>query len=200
MGIGPGHPHGACAARSVQRLFRHGAGRELAEETSRPPMRACWGLARAAKDQPAIDALTAIGPPPWDKVQVWPKYCKWQRLYQAKIATAPPQASQALSPAYASPPQEQVEGRSCGRFLVPAFLGPTLSGPFTQVDLPALGTDFCKDPDLHRPGRGRPDHDARNLARAYFDGHQGTAQAIPPHCPAPATNPRPCVAGTGFRC
>ena len=123
------------------------------------------GLARAAKDQPAIDALTAIGPPPWDKVQVWPKYRKWQRLYQAKIATAP-QASHALSPAYASP-QEQAEGEAADDFSFLHFWGPTLSGPFTQVDLPALGKDFRIPIFIVQ---GEEDLTTTpELARAYFD-------------------------------
>jgi pimeloyl-ACP methyl ester carboxylesterase len=122
-------------------------------------------LARTAKDQTAIDALTAIGPPPWDKVAVWPKYRKWQRLYQAKIATAPP-AFQTLSPAYASP-EEQAQGEAADDFSFLHFWGPTLSGPFTEVDLPALGTDF-RIPIYIVQGEEdlttTPD-----LAKAYFD-------------------------------
>jgi pimeloyl-ACP methyl ester carboxylesterase len=122
-------------------------------------------LARAAKDQPAVDALTAIGPPPWDKVQLWPKYRKWQRLYQAKIATAPP-ASQALSPAYAST-EEQAQGEAADDFSFLHFWGPTLSGPFTQVDLPALGTDF-RIPIFIVQGE-KDLTTTPELAQAYFD-------------------------------
>jgi pimeloyl-ACP methyl ester carboxylesterase len=122
-------------------------------------------LAREAKDQTAIDALTAIGPPPWDKVAVWPKYRKWQRLYQAKIATAP-QAPETLSPAYASP-EEQAQGEAADDFSFLHFWGPTLAGPFTQVDLPALGTEF-RIPIYIVQGEEdlttTPD-----LAKAYFD-------------------------------
>jgi|HubBroStandDraft_5_1064220.scaffolds.fasta_scaffold18972_3 pimeloyl-ACP methyl ester carboxylesterase len=122
-------------------------------------------LARDAKDQTAVDALTAIGPPPWDKIEVWPKYRKWQRLYQAKIATAPP-AFQTIDPHYASP-EEQAQGEAADDFSFLHFWGPTLSGPFTQVDLPALGTDF-RIPIYIVQGEEdlttTPD-----LAKAYFD-------------------------------
>lgn len=122
-------------------------------------------LARAAKDQAAIDALTAIGPPPWNDIHVWPKYRKWQRFYQAKIATAAP-ASQALSPAYASP-DEQAQGEAADDFSFLHFWGPTLSGPLTQVDLPALGTDF-KIPIFILQGAADLTT-TPEIAKAYFD-------------------------------
>ena len=57
-------------------------------------------MARAAGDQPAITALTAIGPPPWDSLRKWPVFAKTRRAYQAKVVTAPP-APEKLNPAYA---------------------------------------------------------------------------------------------------
>jgi pimeloyl-ACP methyl ester carboxylesterase len=122
-------------------------------------------LARAANDRPAVEALAAIGPPPWTDIHVWPKYRKWQRLYQAKIATAAP-ASQMLSPDYASP-EEQVQGEAADDFSFLHFWGPTLSGPLTQVDLPALGTDF-KIPVFIIQGAADLTT-TPELAQAYFD-------------------------------
>jgi pimeloyl-ACP methyl ester carboxylesterase len=40
-------------------------------------------MARAAGDQQAIAALTAIGPPPWDSLRKWPVFAKTRRAYQA---------------------------------------------------------------------------------------------------------------------
>ena len=59
-------------------------------------------MARAAGDQQAITALTAIGPPPWDSLKKWPVFAKTRRAYQSKLVTAPP-APEKLNPAYASP-------------------------------------------------------------------------------------------------
>jgi pimeloyl-ACP methyl ester carboxylesterase len=98
-------------------------------------------LARAAGDQPAITALTAIGPPPWNPVyKGWPVYRKWKLTYQAKKATAPP-ASEAISSEYASP-EERAQYDEADDFCFEHFWGLTMSGPLEQVDLPALGTDF----------------------------------------------------------
>jgi len=47
-------------------------------------------MARAAGDQQAIAALTAIGPPPWDSLRKWPVFAKTRRAYQSKLATAQP--------------------------------------------------------------------------------------------------------------
>src|SRR5512140_1984180 len=59
-------------------------------------------LARAAGDQPAIAALTAIGPPPWSSLAKWPQFRTWQRAYQEKTATAPA-PYMTRSPEYDSP-------------------------------------------------------------------------------------------------
>jgi pimeloyl-ACP methyl ester carboxylesterase len=98
-------------------------------------------LARAADDRPSIAALTAIGPPPWGTLRTWPKFRKVEQAYQAKLATAPP-APQILSPAYASP-EERAQYDAADEFSFEHFWGMTLSGPFTQIDLPALGADFA---------------------------------------------------------
>ena len=98
-------------------------------------------LARACGDQQAITALTTIGPPPWDSISQWPKYRKWERAYQAKLVTAP-LAPKIISPEYASP-EEQAQYEASDDFSFVHFVGMTLSGPFTQVDLPALGADFA---------------------------------------------------------
>lgn len=122
-------------------------------------------LARAAGDQQAVTALTSIGAPPWHEVTRWPVFHKLERRYQATRVMAPP-ADETLSPAYASP-QEREQYDAADDFSFLQFWGMTLSGPFTQVDLPALGTTFAipifiiqGDVDLTA---------VPELAKAYFD-------------------------------
>ncbi|HTU00058.1 MAG TPA: alpha/beta fold hydrolase [Rhizomicrobium sp.] len=121
--------------------------------------------ARAAGDQASIATLTAIGAPPWDNIRTWPKFRKVEQAYQAKLATAP-SAPHTLSPDYSSS-EEQAQYEAADEFSFEHFWGTTLSGPFTQIDLPALGTHFAipifivqGDADL----TATPE-----LAKAYFD-------------------------------
>lgn len=123
-------------------------------------------LARAAGDQQAITALTAIGPPPWNSLfKSWPVFRKWKRAYQAKKITAPP-VPETLSPEYASP-EEQAQYAAADDFSFEHFWGLTMSGPLEQVDLPALGTDFAIPIFILQ---GEEDLTALpELAKAYFD-------------------------------
>ncbi|HEY3815396.1 MAG TPA: alpha/beta fold hydrolase [Caulobacteraceae bacterium] len=121
--------------------------------------------ARAADDQPAVTALTALGSPPWDTARKWPQFRKWEQAYQAKAATAP-SAPTTVSPAYASA-DERAQYDAADDFSFVHFWGLKLDGPFTQVDLPALGTRFAipiffvqGDQDLTA---------VPELARRYFD-------------------------------
>jgi pimeloyl-ACP methyl ester carboxylesterase len=123
-------------------------------------------LARASGDQPAITALTTIGPPPWNSLfKSWPVYRKWKLAYQAKRVTAPP-APEDLSPAYASP-EEQAQYAAADDFSFEHFWGLKMSGPMELVDLPALGTDFAIPIFIFQ---GQEDLTALpELAKAYFD-------------------------------
>jgi pimeloyl-ACP methyl ester carboxylesterase len=122
-------------------------------------------MARTADDRPAVATLTALGPPPWNDVHKWPVFRKVERVYQAKLATAPP-APQILGAEYASP-QEQAQDEAADDFSFVHFWGMTLSGPFTQVDLPALGTDFAIPIYIVQ---GEEDLTAvPELAKSYFD-------------------------------
>lgn len=122
-------------------------------------------LARAAGDQQAITALTTVGSPPWHSVSKWPLFRKWEKVYQAKIVTAPP-ASETISPEYASP-QERAQYEAADDFNFMHFWGMTLSGPFTAVDLPSLGTDFAIPIFIIQ---GQEDLTAApELAKAYLD-------------------------------
>ncbi len=122
-------------------------------------------LARASGDQQAITALTTIGPPPWHSISTWPVFRKWQRAYQKKRVTAPP-APETLSPAYASP-EEQAQYEAADDFSFLHFVGLTLSGSLTDIDLPALGTGFTIPIFIVQ---GQEDLNALpELAKAYFD-------------------------------
>jgi pimeloyl-ACP methyl ester carboxylesterase len=122
-------------------------------------------MARAAGDQQAITALTAIGPPPWDSLKRWPVFAKSRRAYQSKLVTAPP-APEKLNPAYASP-EERAQYEAADDFSFEHFWGLKMSGPMEQVDLPALGTNFAIPIFILQ---GQEDLTALpELARAYFD-------------------------------
>lgn len=122
-------------------------------------------MASDSGDQQAITALTTIGPPPWHSLSKWPVFRKWERAYQAKRVTAPP-APEVLSPAYASP-QERAQYEAADDFSFMHFWGLTLSGPFTDVDLPALGMNFAVPIFILQ---GQEDLTALpELAKAYFD-------------------------------
>jgi pimeloyl-ACP methyl ester carboxylesterase len=122
-------------------------------------------MAHAAGDQQAIAALASIGPPPWHSVSKWPIFRKWEKAYQTKLVTAPP-APETISPEYASP-SEQTQYDAADDFSFLHFWGLTLSGPFTKVDLPSLGTTFAIPIFIIQ---GQQDLTAiPELAKAYFD-------------------------------
>jgi pimeloyl-ACP methyl ester carboxylesterase len=122
-------------------------------------------MARAADDQQAVTALTTLGPPPWHSISKWPVYRKWEQVYQAKLATAPP-APFTISPAYDSP-EERTQWAAADDFNFEHFWGLTLSGPLMDVDLAALGTDFSIPIFIIQ---GQEDLTAPpELAKAYFD-------------------------------
>jgi pimeloyl-ACP methyl ester carboxylesterase len=122
-------------------------------------------MARAAGDQEAITALTAIGPPPWDSLKKWPVFAKTRRAYQSKLVTAPP-VPEKLSPTYGSP-EEQAQYEAADDFSFEHFWGLKMSGPMEHVDLPSLGTDFTIPIFILQ---GQEDLTALpELAKAYFD-------------------------------
>lgn len=122
-------------------------------------------MARASNDQQAITALTTVGPPPWNSISKWPAYHKWEQIFQAKLVTAPT-APMTISTEYASA-QERAQYAAADDFNFGHFWGPTLSGPLTKVDLPALGTKFEIPVFIIQ---GQEDLTAvPELAKAYFD-------------------------------
>lgn len=96
--------------------------------------------ARAAGDQTSIDTLVELGPPPWSRAANWPRLRRVYAPYQ-RAATTAPAALVALSAEYGSE-EEQALYSEAEDFSFEHLWGLTLSGPLTQVDLPALGTSF----------------------------------------------------------
>jgi pimeloyl-ACP methyl ester carboxylesterase len=123
-------------------------------------------LANSAGDQPAITALTTIGPPPWPSLfKSWPVFRKRRLAYEAKLVTAPA-ASETISPEYASP-EEQAQYAAADDLCFEHFWGLTMSGPLELVDLTTLGTDFAVPIYIVQ---GEEDLTALpELAKAYFD-------------------------------
>ena len=122
-------------------------------------------LARAAGDEQAVAGLTAIGPPPWDALPTWPKFRKWERAYQSKVATAPEPDVQRDADYGSDAEREQNAAADDFSFL--HFVGMTMSGPETHIDLPALGTEFRIPIFMIQ---GEQDLVAiPEVARAYFD-------------------------------
>jgi pimeloyl-ACP methyl ester carboxylesterase len=122
-------------------------------------------LALASSDQQAITALKTIGQPPWHSLSKWPVFRKWERIYQAKKVSAQP-APDILTRLYASP-QERAKYEEADDFSFMHFWGLTLSGPFTDVDLPALGTNFAVPIFILQ---GQEDLTALpEMAKGYFD-------------------------------
>ena len=122
-------------------------------------------LARADGDLEAVATLTALGPPPWDSLAKWPKFHRIERAYQAKRTTAP-DLPETIAAEYASA-EEAAQREAADDFSFLHFVGPTMAGPLTGVDLAPLGTDFAVPIYIIQ---GQEDLTAApELARIWFD-------------------------------
>jgi pimeloyl-ACP methyl ester carboxylesterase len=121
-------------------------------------------LARDAHDQQAIDDLTSLGPPPWNKLSQWPLFRKYEQLYQKKIASSPPKLT--VNAAYASA-QERAQWHEADDNGWVHFIGLDFAGPLTKIDLPSLGTNFSVPIFMIQ---GDEDLTAvPEISKAYFD-------------------------------
>lgn len=135
-------------------------------------------MAETAKDKETVEAMKSVGSPPWKTLfPAWRVYRKAVQVYQAKNASTP-DTSVRINPAYASPAERKQysEAEDFSAFHFWTGRQPTskediatlaLNGPLTQVDLPALGTEF-KIPIYIVQG----DADLTalpELAKAYFE-------------------------------
>ena len=141
------------------------------------PQAVCWAedlaasyarlqkIAQSKGDQPALDTLRAIGPPPWSSLETWSQSRKVIGAYQAELATAPFPPFVVASE-YAPDASSGVWAQAASTSWL-HFFGPTGAGPLTKMDLRSLGTRFAVplvfiqgEQDLMVPSE---------QVRAYFD-------------------------------
>jgi pimeloyl-ACP methyl ester carboxylesterase len=97
--------------------------------------------ARRRHDDRALHELEAIGPPPWDKMSKLGVRSRWAQAYEAGVPSAP----RVLALELLAPRTTLFDFRDwVNGFLTSQehFLHDDMSGPFMNVDLPALGADF----------------------------------------------------------
>ncbi len=99
-------------------------------------------VAQAADDQAALAVLDAVGTPPWTDPRSFGKVRRVIRKFEARVTTAPPAKWWTPAPAYATP-KAQADYEAGEDFSFLNFVGMKGDGLFSQVDLPALGTDFA---------------------------------------------------------
>jgi pimeloyl-ACP methyl ester carboxylesterase len=98
-------------------------------------------LAQSKGDRKTLDALNALGPPPWHLIAKWYPYRTVLTPYQAEQATAPMPPTGAVAAEYSADFKPGSAWLEADDFSFFHFWGPTLSGPLFGVDLSAL-TDF----------------------------------------------------------
>ena len=99
-------------------------------------------LAREAGDAATVDALTAIGPPPWKNPRHPGLLRRATRTYEAKTSTPAPASWWVRAPEYAT--DEAAADYLAGEdFSFVQFVGMNDDGMFSTVDLPGLGLQFA---------------------------------------------------------
>ena len=121
---------------------------------------------RARADQPAISELEAIGPPPYDSIRKLGVHTRQALAHEAGAPSTVDTVSAVLvAPGYTLRDfRDWVNGFDSSQS---HFFGDTMSGPFMDVDLSALGTDFAVPIFVFQ---GADDNIApAELARPYVD-------------------------------
>jgi pimeloyl-ACP methyl ester carboxylesterase len=139
---------------NVRKNYAFGYSRLLAED-------------RARGDQTAISDLEAIGPPPYDSIRKLGVHTRQALAHEVGAPSTLDTVSAILfAPGYTLRDfRDWVTGFDSSQS---HFFGDTMSGPFMDVDLPALGTDFAIPIFVFQ---GADDNIAPpELARAYVDG------------------------------
>ncbi|MEP6898732.1 MAG: alpha/beta hydrolase [Rhodanobacter sp.] len=99
-------------------------------------------LARAADDKPSLAVLEGVGKPPWDNPRSFGKVRRVIRKYEAKVTTPAPKAWWAPVAEYNTP--KALADYAAGEdYSFLNFVGMHNDGMASQIDLPALGTDFA---------------------------------------------------------
>lgn len=132
-------------------------------------------LARAADDQPSLAILQGVGAPPWTDPRSFGKVRRVIRKYEAKVTTPPPSAWWTPVAEY-STPKAKADYEAGEDYSFINFVGMHGDGMASQVDLPALGTDFAI-PVFIVQGK----HDllaTPDVARRYYDSLKAPEKAM----------------------
>lgn len=98
--------------------------------------------ARASGDQESLAVLDSVGAPPWTDPRSFGKVRRVIRKYEAAVTTPPPDQWWNAAPEYETA-RAKADYDAGEDYSFLNFVGPHGDGMFSQVDLPALGTDFA---------------------------------------------------------
>ncbi|WP_426688809.1 alpha/beta fold hydrolase [Rhodanobacter ginsengiterrae] len=132
-------------------------------------------LVRAAGDQPSLAVLQGVGAPPWTDPRSFGKVRRVIRKYEAKVTTPAPAKWWAPVAEY-STAKARADYEAGEDYSFINFVGMHGDGMASQVDLPALGTDFAM-PVFFVEGK----HDllaTPDVARRYYDSLKAPEKAM----------------------
>ncbi|HSD16260.1 MAG TPA: alpha/beta hydrolase [Thermomonas sp.] len=96
----------------------------------------------ASNDAASLGVLEGVGPPPWTDPRSFGKVRRVIRKYEAKVTTPAPEAWWTPAAEYRTP-KAQADYAAGEDYSFLNFVGLKGDGMASQVDLPALGTDFA---------------------------------------------------------
>lgn len=99
------------------------------------------GLARAANDAKTVNALEALGSPPWSNPRAFGIVRKATRIYEAKTTIAAPKSWWNPAALYATP-EARLDYEAGEEYSFLQFVGLKGNGMLSTIDLHKLGTDF----------------------------------------------------------
>lgn len=111
------------------------------QENQTATMRRLRTLAAAAVDQPTLDVIAALGPPPWSNPRNFGIMRRMTRRYEKKVVDPAPASWWIRDPAYATPAHEaEYEGGEDYSYM--QFVGAHGNGLLAAVNLRRLGPRF----------------------------------------------------------
>lgn len=126
-------------------------------------------LAEAAGDTQTLAMLDSLGAPPWTNPRAFGQLRRATRVYEAKSTIAAPAHWWKPAAEYATP-ADLAAAEASDEYSYIEFVGMKGGGMISQVDLPALGTDFPLPITLVQG-----EHDlvtTKDVARRWFDSLQ----------------------------
>ena len=132
-------------------------------------------LAEAAGDAETLAMLQALGPPPWTNPRAFGQLRRATRRYEAKVTVPAPAHWWQPAAEYATA-ADAASAEAGEEYSYIQFVGMTGGGMLSQVDLPALGTDFPLPITLIQG-----EHDlvtTHAVARRWFDGLQAPGKTF----------------------